>query len=52
MKHVRFEFNVKFYYKFKFSDIFDFSNLDYLIYNNSYFEISKAYDIGLQRYGD
>ena len=31
---------------------FDISNLDYLIYKNSEFEISKVYDIGLQSYND
>ena len=32
---------------------FDISlHLDYLIQQNSYLEISKVYDIGLQRYGD
>ena len=29
--------------------IFDISNLDYLIYQNAYFEISKVYGIGLQK---
>ena len=31
---------------------FDISNLDYLIYHNSQFEISKINDIWLQRYKD
>ena len=30
----------------------DISNLDYLILKNSKFEISKVYDIALQRYRD
>ena len=29
---------------------FDISNLDYLIYHKSYYEISKVYRIGLQGY--
>ena len=31
---------------------FDISNLDYLIYQNSQFKISKVSGIGLQRYWD
>ena len=31
---------------------FDISNFDYVIQHNSNFEISKVYDIGLERYRD
>ena len=34
------------------SATFDISNVNYLIYQNSSFEISKVYDIGLQSYND